>query len=68
LGTIVLLIVIGFVGYWVYNHLLFSDEPPSCKATLNACVASCRKTTSEAADYQACQERCRQQAEACQGK
>ena len=31
LGTIVLLVVIGFVGYWVYNHVLFSDAPPSCK-------------------------------------
>lgn len=67
LGTIVLLIVIGFVGYWVWNHVLFSDEPLSCKAALNACSANCRKTTTEQPDYQACIKKCEQQAEACQG-
>lgn len=65
LGTIVLLVVIGFVGYWVYNHVLFSDAPPSCKEQLNDCLRICRRTTSEAPDYQACEQRCNQQAEAC---
>jgi hypothetical protein len=68
LGTIVLLVVIAFVGYWVWNHVLFSDEPRSCKAALNACSTSCRKTTSEVPEYQACMKKCQQQAEACEAR
>ena len=63
-----LLLAIGFVGYWLYKHVLFSDAPPSCKELQNDCLRICRRTTSEAPDYQACEQRCNQQAEACQGK
>lgn len=68
LGTLVVLIALAVVGYYVYQQFLGSEAsaPPSCKAQLNACIASCRKTTSEAADNQACQQRCSQQAETCQ--
>lgn len=67
IGTLVLLIALAVLGYYVYQQFLGaeSEAPPSCKAALNACVANCRKTTSEAADNQACQRRCRDQAAAC---
>jgi hypothetical protein len=61
------LIALAVIGYYVYQQYLGSESeaPPSCRAALNACIANCRKTTSEAADNQACQQRCRTQAEAC---
>lgn len=70
LSTLVVLIALGVIGYYVYKQFLGSESkaPPSCKAALNACIADCRRTTSEAADNQACQQRCNEQAEACQAK
>ena len=63
----IVLIALAIIGYYVYQQFLGaeSEAPPSCKAALNACIANCRKTTSEAADNQACQRRCSAQAEAC---
>jgi len=64
------LIALGVIGYYVYQQYLGrpSEAPPSCKAALNACIASCRKTTSEAAENQACQQRCSEEARACEQK
>ena len=65
-----MLIALAVIGYYVYQQYLGtgSEAPPSCKAALNACIANCRKTTSEAADNQACQQRCRDEAAACEAK
>jgi hypothetical protein len=70
LGTLVILIALAVIGYFVYQQFLGaeSDKPPSCKAALNACSAGCRRTTSEAPDYQACLKACERQADACQNK
>jgi hypothetical protein len=70
LGTLVVLIALAVVGYYVYQQYFGSvaDAPPSCKAQLNTCLVICRRTTSEAPDYQACEQRCNQQASACQDK
>lgn len=70
LGTLVVLVAIAVIGYFVYQQFLGSgaSAPPSCKAALNACVADCRRTTSEASDYQSCQSRCQQQLDACQNR
>jgi hypothetical protein len=70
LGTFVVLIALAVVGYYVYQQYFGSaaDAPPSCKAQLNTCLVICRRTTSEAPDYQACEQRCNQQASACQDK
>jgi hypothetical protein len=64
------LIALAVIGYYVYQQFLGSESeaPPSCKAALNACIANCRKTTSEAADNQACQQRCADQARACEAR
>ena len=58
-GTVLILVLVAIGGYYVYKALFTQPtEPPSCKAALNSCIANCRKTTTEAADAQACQERC----------
>ena len=65
-----MLIALAVMGYYVYQYFLGAESkaPPSCRAALNACIANCRKTTTEAADNQACQQRCRDQATACEAR
>jgi hypothetical protein len=66
-GTLVIVVVAVVAGYYVYKNVFMApDEPPSCKAALNSCIANCRKTTSESADAQACQARCSSDAQACE--
>jgi len=68
-GTLVVLAIAIGAGYYAYKNLMTTPaEPPSCKATLNACIANCRKTNTEAPDVQACQERCARDADACEQK
>ena len=58
-------------GYYAYKHMdrwMPADEPPSCKAALNSCVANCRKTNTEAPEVQACQAKCQQDADRCEQK
>jgi hypothetical protein len=66
-GTLVVLIVLAVIGYYLYQQYFDSESaaPPSCKATLNSCIATCRRTTSEAPETQACQRRCMDDAQAC---
>jgi len=70
LGTLVVLVALAVIGYYVYQQFLGSEseKPPSCKAELNSCLTICRKTTSEAPEYRACQETCDQRARACEKK
>lgn len=71
LGTVVVLIVLAVIGYYVYQQFLGSDSkaPPSCQAALNGCIADCRRySSSDASEAEACQTRCRDQATACEAK
>jgi uncharacterized protein HemX len=66
LSTLVILIALGVAGYYAYQYIMVEPEQaPSCKAQLNRCLASCRKTSTEAPQMQACQEDCKAKAEAC---
>jgi len=68
LGTLVVLVALAVIAYYLYQQYFGaqSDAPPSCKAKLAACIAGCRRSTSEAAENQACQQRCAEQARACE--
>jgi hypothetical protein len=66
-GTLVILVIAAVAGYYAYkNFLVAPEQPPSCRARLNSCIANCRKTTSEAGESQACQARCSSDAQACE--
>jgi len=68
-GTLVVLAILVAVGYYLYKNLLMAPQQPvSCKAALNDCVANCRKTNTEAPEVQACQQRCARTAEECESK
>ena len=68
LSTLVILVALAFVGYYVYKNYLVTGEPPSCKAALQSCMKDCRRTSTEAPAAQACQDACQRDAEACERK
>jgi hypothetical protein len=67
-GTLVVLAILVAAGYYLYKNGLLAPDEPSCKATLNSCIANCRKTNTEAPEVQACQERCARTADECERK
>jgi hypothetical protein len=68
-GTLVVLAILIAGGYYLYKNVLMAPEqPPSCRAALNSCVANCRKTNTEAPEVQACQAKCQRDADSCEQK
>ncbi len=66
-GTLVVLALFVVAGYYAYEYVMEPDtmEAPSCKAQLNSCTIKCRRTSTEAAQEQACQQDCSAKAAAC---
>jgi hypothetical protein len=62
---VLVLFVVG--GYYIYKYVIEPDSVSavSCKSQLNSCMVSCRKTTTEAPQAQACQEECNRKAASC---
>ena len=66
-GSLVVLAILIAAGYYLYKNVLMApDEAPSCRAALSSCISNCRKTNTEAPEVQACQAKCRQDADACE--
>ena len=63
---LIVLAIVAVAAYYVWKGVTGSDEAPSCKSALNACIANCRRTTSEAPAAQACQDGCTRDAAACE--
>ena len=68
LSTIVILVVIGVLGYYAWKALTEDDKPPTCAAEQSSCQARCRKTATEAPAMQACQDECRSRFAACSSR
>ena len=68
LTTLVILAVLGVLGYYGWKALMEEDKAPSCSAEQNACVARCRKTATEAPAMQACQDECQSRFAACSSR
>lgn len=67
IGTLIVLIVLGFAGYWVYNNVLFPpQEQTGCHAELTTCTQYCRRTTAHGTpESQACLKSCSDKAQSC---
>lgn len=68
LGLLGLLIVVAIavaIGYYAYKGIWQPDAAPSCASALNACTKSCRRTQTESADMQRCQQACQRESDAC---
>jgi len=65
-GLLVVIAIAAAIGYYAYKGISGSGEAPSCKGSFNACMTSCRRTTTEAPAAQACQEACQRDSDACE--
>lgn len=63
-GTLLVLALAGGAGYYLYQQMVVGEDR-SCAAEQNACLAKCRQTSTDNASIQACQERCRREADVC---
>lgn len=65
-GFVVIVAVAGTIAYYAYMGVWGGEEAPTCRAELSACLTDCRRTTTEAADAQRCQQACQRDADACE--
>ena len=63
--TFIVLVVVALLGYYAYKTY---TEPETCAEAYNHCIKTCRRTTSEAPQEQACQQACKRDQEACASK
>jgi hypothetical protein len=65
LGVLVILAIAAGAGYYLYNAISEVDEGPGCKDAHTSCMRYCRRTTTETAAAQTCQQACQRDLEAC---
>jgi hypothetical protein len=67
IGTLIVLVALAFIGYWVYNNVLFPPQQQTgCKAERDTCIKYCRKTTAHGSpESETCLKSCEEQAQAC---
>ena len=63
-GMLVVLAIAIAAGYYAYKGI-WGDEAPTCKSAFTACMQKCRRTTTDNASAQACQQGCMRDQEAC---
>jgi len=63
--TFIVLLAVAALGYYVYKMY---TAPETCAEAYSHCIKTCRRTTSEAPQEQACQQACRRDQEACASK
>jgi Tfp pilus assembly protein FimT len=66
-GVLAIVAIAAMIAYYAFLGVTGrSDEVPTCRAELSACLTDCRRTTTEAADAQRCQQACQRDADACE--
>ena len=65
-GSLVVLALAAGAGYYLYQQMVVDEQAPSCAAQHNACLQDCRRSATDNASIQACQERCRREAAHCE--
>lgn len=64
-GVLVVLAIAIAGGYYAYQAI-WSEPAPSCGGAFTACMQKCRRTTTENAAAQACQQACQGDQAACE--
>ena len=69
-GVLVVLVIAGIGGWWVYKNVFEADSvsAPTCESQQSTCIANCRKTSTESAQIQACQDGCRRNFASCKSE
>lgn len=63
-GLLIVLAIAVAIGYYAYKGI-WTDEAPSCESVFTACMQKCRRTTTDNAGAQACQQACQRERDAC---
>ena len=64
-GVLVILAIFAGAGYYLYQAISEVDVGPGCKDALTSCMRYCRRTTTETAAAQTCQQACQSDFDAC---
>jgi uncharacterized protein HemX len=64
-GSLVVLALAVAAGYYLYQQMVEGDATPSCAAEQNECLQKCRRTSTDNAAAQACQQDCQREADVC---
>ena len=65
-GALVIVAVVAVVLYYAYKGVTGEDDAPSCHSAYADCVKTCRRTRTEAAALQSCQDFCKREADECE--
>jgi hypothetical protein len=65
-GVLVILAIVAGAGYYLYQAISVVDEGPGCKDAFTSCMRYCRRTTTETAAAQSCQQACERDFGACE--
>jgi hypothetical protein len=65
-GALIIVVIALVVLYYVYKGVVGQDEEPTCRGAHTDCLQNCRRTRTEAAALQSCQDFCQREAEDCE--
>lgn len=65
---LVILAIAAAAGYYLYKAISEVDEGPGCKDAFTSCMRYCRRTTTDDASAQKCQQSCQRDFDACGGQ
>lgn len=65
-GALIIVALAIVALYYVYKGVTGEDEAPSCRGAHTSCLQTCRRTRTDAADWQRCQEACQRDFDACE--
>ncbi len=65
IGNLVMLAILAGAGYYLYQTILETDTGPGCKDAFTSCMKHCRRSTTDTAGAQVCQDICQRDADAC---
>ena len=65
-GALIILAFAAVILYYAYKGVMGEDEEPTCRGIYTSCLQTCRRTRTESADLQRCQEGCQRDFDACE--
>jgi hypothetical protein len=66
IGALIIAALVALVLYYAYRGVTGEDEAPSCRGAYTDCLQNCRRTRTEAAALQSCQDFCKREVDACE--
>jgi len=64
-AMLVILAIAAAAGYYLYKSISEVDEGPGRKDAFTSCMKHCRRSTTETAAAQSCQQACQRDLDAC---